>query len=298
MFDFGNLDGVDRNEETPEWKKWKLEPSAGRRPKAKLVDLEEEREEQFAAADAEEYVFEKLEVPLLPEEGAWDPMGFMADAPDEVEDRLAAYNGQVVMNYVTSSYEQHMIQEYQKEERRSYLAAVHEHRLAELPQPKAEPPQVQNAQNLNWDRKPFQWRVLMTPFVSIDSVGLPDGGHFSEVPMTGEKFLAPLYKMRNCAFVTPATMMQAVMTLAHKVVPAPSGPRIARGSPWRLVLTDCFFPSPFCVDSGSEFIGNTDNPTFVHLVAISIAKETGEIGAKKMLENIKITGSTKYPKRR
>lgn len=295
MFDFENLDGVDKNEELPEWKKWQLEPSVGRRPKAKLVDLEEEREEQFAAADEEEYVFEKLEVPLLPEEGAWDPMGFLGNMPDEIEDRLAAYNGQVVMNFVSSCYEQHMIQEYQKEERKTYLDAVHSHRISVLPE---EAGHQKAYDKPTWDPKPFHWRILETPYLG-PFVGLPDGGHFAEAVMSADKFLPPLYKMRNCGFVTPATMLQALLTLGHHVRAAPSGPRIARGTPWRLVLTDCFFPSPFCVDSGSEFIGKSENnPTFVHLVAISINKETGDIEAKNILETIKITGSTKYPKRR
>lgn len=92
--------------------------------------------------------------------------------------------------------------------------------------------------------------------------------------------------------------MQTLCQMAHIVRPQPTCPRITRNAAWHLALTDVFFPSPYIVDSGAEYIGKKEEaPTFVHLVAMSVNKETGEIEAKHLLETIKIQGSTKYPKR-
>lgn len=300
MFDFTNLDSVDEQEEAPEWLRWRR----ANRASASLVGggdrrlavLEDVREEQFAASE-EEYVYEKLEVPFLPEDGAYDPMGLANDSTDAIEDKLACYNGQVIMNYVSTNYEQHMLVEVQKSERQAYIESVHAERLAIVEG------SSKKAQGLlhdsKFDRKSFGWREIQTPLLG-NAVGLPDGGTFAEYAFSANmKLIKSLTKTRGTVFMPPACLIQVLCSMAHFVRPAPSGPRIRSNAPWHLALTDVFFPSPFIVDDGSEYIGKKEEaPTFVHLVAMSVNKETGEIEAKHLLENIKFQGSTKYPKRK
>jgi len=298
MFDFGNLDGVDRNEETPEWVKWQGVKSVQRVAEASLAILEDEREEQFVGAD-DEYVFEKLEVPFLPEDGAFDPIGFYHDSTDVIEDKLALYNGQVVMNFVATAYEQHMFEEIEKADRKAHIEAIHNERRALLSSvDKNSASDLGAAGNKRFDQKSFGWRDLHSNYLG-QVVGLPDGGVFAELVLgPTAKIFKPMLKIKGCAFMTTGILIQLVCSLGHLTRPNPSGPRITRNAPWHLALSDVFFPSPTICDDGSEYISkNEESPTFVHMVVISVNKETGEIEAKSLLENIKITGSTKYPKR-
>lgn len=297
MFDFGNLDGIDRNEKTPKWIKWQGVKNVHRVAESQLAILEDEREEQFGGED-EEYVFEKLEVPFLPEDDAFDPIGFANDSTDAIEDRLALYNGQVVMNFVATAYEQHMFDEMEKADRKAHIEAIHNERLALLQTLDDTSRGLHGADGKRFEQKSFGWRDIHSNHMGT-VVGLPDGGFFAEhVFSPSSKIFKPLLKIKNCAFMTTGLLVQIVLSLAHLTRPNPSGPRITRNAPWHLVLTDVFFPSPAIVDNGAEYIGkNEESPTFVHMVIISVNKETGEIEAKSLLENIKITGSTKYPKR-
>lgn len=263
--------------------------------------LEDVREEQFAAGD-EEYVYEKLEVPFLPEDGAYDPMGLAAESTDAIEDKLACYNGQVIMNYVSTNYEQHMMVEVQKEERKAYIESVHAERLAVVEAGHLAEKQrhltAGAVGDTKFDRKAFGWRDIQTPLLG-NVVGLPDGGTFAEYAFgSNMKLIKSLTKVKGTVFMPPAALIQVLCSMGHLTRPAPSGPRIRSNAPWHLALTDVFFPSPMIVDDGSEYIGKKEEaPTFVHLVSMSINKETGEIEAKHLLENIKFQGSTKYPKR-
>lgn len=300
MFDFANLDSIDDDGAVPEWLKWQLQPAARGRPRGPLVDLQEVREEQFAPPE-EEYVYEKLAVPLLPEEGAFDPMGLFYDAPDAVEDQLAAHNGQVILNFVSSSYEQHMLAEYQRQERKAYIEAVHSERLAVSAATASRTKQdkmIARDASKGFDRKAFSWREIQTPMIG-QFVGVPDGGTYAECAFgSASKLLKYITRVRGTCFVPPAVMVQVLCSIAHFVRPQPTGPRITRNSPWHLALTDVFFPSPFVVDDGAEYIGKKEEaPTFVHMVAMSVNKETGEIEAKHLLESIRFQGSSKYPKR-
>merc|ERR1719167_1076195 len=199
------------------------------------------------------------------------------------------------MNFVSSTYEEHMQQLQLKEERQAYIDTVHSDRLALLESRAG--PSIGN-KDQKFDRKAFTWRDIHTPLIG-NVVGLPDGGSFAEYVLSNNsKLIKSLTKVRGTVFMPTATMIQILSSMAHFVRPQPSGPRIRSNAPWHLALTDVFFPSPFVVDDGSEYIDKKEEaPTFVHLVAMSVNKETGEIEAKHLLENIKFEGNAKYPKR-
>lgn len=265
---------------------------------AVLLDF---REETFAASE-EEYVYEKLEVPFLPEDGAFDPLGLADDAPDAIEERIACYNGQVLINYVASSYEQHMAVEYQKEERKAYIDHMHAERLTivAVHSGAKEDRYHKGVQASNrFDRKAFGWRQLNTPMMQ-NVVGLPDGGHIAEFAFGNNvKLIKMLTKVRDVVFLPTASQVSVVVSMAHHVRPQPTGPRIRSTAPWHLALTDVFFPSPFIVDDGAEYIGQQEGaPAYVHMVVMSVNKETGDIEVKNLLENIKFSAAPKYPSSR
>mmetsp|Transcript_36143 Transcript_36143/g.93265 ORF Transcript_36143/g.93265 Transcript_36143/m.93265 type:complete len:308 (-) Transcript_36143:59-982(-) len=303
MFDFGNLDDVDDDGAQPEWLKWQGVPEWQRAAKNDLAVLEASPEETFAASD-EDYVFEKLEVPFLPEEDAYDPMGLFHDSTDAIEDRLATYNGQVIMQYVQSTYEGHMMAEMDKADRAAYIGAIHQERLAvvESKLNKISALSKQHSETKNkFERKQFGWREIQTPMMG-NIVGLPDGGVFAEGPLIGSaNMMKYITKVKGTIFAPTASLIQILCALGHLTRPAPSGPRITRNAEWHLALTDVFFPSPFIVDDGSDFLGKKkeeEDPTFVHLVVMSISKETGAIEAKHLLENIKLQAPKNYPTRK
>lgn len=303
MFDFGNLDEVDDDGAPPEWLKWQGVPAWQRAAKSDLTVLEGGTEEHFAASD-EDYVYEKLEVPFLPEEDAYDPMGLAADSTDAVEDRMAAYNGQVIMQYVVSTYEGHMMAELDKQARNDYIESVHQERLAVLESRESKMGQISKLHKETvgkFERKSFSWREVQTPLMG-GMVGLPDGGVFAECAINGSATFAKLFtKVKGTVFAPPACLVQVLCAVGHIARPAPSGPRITRNAEWHMALTDVFFPSPFILDDGSDFVGKKkeeDDPTFVHMVVMSINKETGAIEAKTLLENIKLQAPKGYPPRR
>lgn len=304
MFDFGNLDDVDDDGAPPEWLKWQGVPEWQRAAKNDLTVLEEGPEEHFAASD-EDYVYEKLEVPFLPEEDAYDPMGLYFDSTDAIEDRMAAYNGQVIMQYVASTYEGHMMAEIDKQARNEYIESIHQERLAVLETRKDRlkafdrPEKAEDSKR--FDRKAFSWREIQTPLMG-GIVGLPDGGVFAESAIMGTNMFSKYFtKVKGTVFAPPASLVQVLCAVGHLARPAPSGPRITRNAEWHLALTDVFFPSPFILDDGADFVGKKkeeDDPTFVHMVVMSINKETGAIEAKNLLENIKLQAPKGYPPRR
>jgi len=298
------LDSVDDQREVPEWLKFRRANRGSAAPgggsERQLALLEDEREEQFAASD-EDYVYEKLEVPFLPEEGAYDPVGLFDDSTDAIEDRLACYNGQVVMNYVSTNYEQHMMVEEQKEERKQYIESIHAERLAVVEAGAWKEKQdniLSRDSGRRFDRKAFNWRDIQTPLLG-NVVQMPDGGTFAEYAFgSNMKLIKNLTKVKGTVFMPPANLIQIVCSMGHLVRPVPTGPRIRSNAPWHLALLDVFFPMPFIVDDGSEYVDKKEeNPTLTHLITMSINKETGEIELKHLLETIKFQGSAKYPKR-
>mmetsp|Transcript_16988 Transcript_16988/g.44944 ORF Transcript_16988/g.44944 Transcript_16988/m.44944 type:complete len:309 (-) Transcript_16988:100-1026(-) len=303
MFDFGNLDDVDDDGAPPEWLKWQGVPEWQRAAKNDLTVLEDGPEEHFAASD-EDYVYEKLEVPFLPEEDAYDPMGLYFDSTDAIEDKMATYNGQVLMQYVVSTYEGHMMAEIDKQARNEYIESIHQERLAVLDSRVSKMSQIVKVHKETtgkFDRKSFGWREIQTPLMG-GMVGLPDGGVFAESSIMGTANFSKFFtKVKGTVFAPTASLIQVLCAVGHIARPAPSGPRITRNAEWHIALTDVFFPSPFIVDNGSEYVGKKkeeDDPTFVHLVVMSINKETGAIEAKNILENIKLQAPTNYPPRR
>merc|ERR1719317_1891142 len=128
MFDFRNLDEIDEEEAAPEWEKWCGAPEWRRAQQGDLAVLEDDREEQFAAPDEDTYAYEKLDVPVLPEEGGFDPVGLGEDAVDAIEDRMASFNGQVILSYVSGAFEEYMMAEREREERKAYLESLHKER--------------------------------------------------------------------------------------------------------------------------------------------------------------------------
>lgn len=302
MFDFGNLDDVDDDGAAPEWLKWRGVPEWQRAAQKDLAVLEETPAEHFAASD-EDYVYEKLEVPFLPEEDAYDPMGLANDSTDAVEDRMATYNGQVLMQYISSTYEGHMLAEIDKADRNAYIESIHQERLAVLDSRKGLRllDKIHKESDKKFERRQFGWRDLHTPMMG-NIVGLPDGGVFAETPLhANSNMMRYMTKVKGTVFAPTSTLIQVLCALGHIARPAPSGPRITRNAEWHLALTDVFFPSPYIVDDGSDYIGKKkeeEDPTFVHLVVMSINKETGAIEAKNLLETIKLQAPKAYPPRK
>merc|ERR1712061_457615 len=146
----------------------------------------------MGAAEEEEYVYEKLEIPFLPEE-CFDPMGLADDTIEAVEEGLACLNGQVIMNYIAGAFEEYLMNEYEKEQKKQYIDSLHQERLAVLEnsgfKAKAEDKSIKQ-----FDRKKFGWREIQTPLLG-QSFGLPDGGTYSEMAITGDRALKSCMKL-------------------------------------------------------------------------------------------------------
>jgi hypothetical protein len=293
MFNFNNLDDIDNDDAAPEWQKWE---GKGDFQRAGLREdwavLEEKREEQFAAADAEdEYVYEKLEIPFLPDD-CFDPMGLADDTIEAVEESLACLNGQVVMNYVVGAFEDYLMNEYEKEQKKMYVDSLHEERIAVLESSGFKAKEV-DKKVVSFDRKKFSWREIQTPLLGTQ-YGMPDGGMYAEVSITGDRVLKPCMKISGVSVLPNSALIQIMCAMGQQVRPAPSG-RLGRNAATHMTLEDLFFPSCFMLEEGRDYLEHRkEAPNLVTLVLMSCNKEAGEVEVKNLLEGVKLASPASF----
>merc|ERR1740129_696844 len=295
MFNFSNLDEIDEEVRAPEWERWNGAPQWQAVPKEDLAVLEDDREEQFAAPDEDTYVYEKLDIPALPEEDSFDPVGLADDTVDAIEDRMASYNGQVILSYVSGAFEEYMMMEREREERKAYLDSLHKERLAILDAQGikvSEVVQKESLQGRSFDRKKFAWREINSPLTQM-IYGLPDGGCHCEAQINDStRILKSLTKVAGCCVMGTSTLVQIMCACGSQTRPMPSG-RMGRNAECYLQLTEVFFPTCFVLDDGQEtFKGLYEGrapPSLSHAATMTCSKEAGALEAKKLLENIKLT---------
>jgi hypothetical protein len=292
MFNFSNLDDIDNEDAAPEWQKWEGKADwqrAGLRETWAV--LEEQREEQFAAADEEEaYVYEKLEIPFLPED-AFDPMGLADDTIEAVEESVACLNGQVIMNYVAGAFEEYLMKEYEKEQKKQYIESLHQERLAVLEtsgfKAKEEKKQV------SFDRKKFSWREINSPLVP-QIHGLPDGGAYAEVPINGDRVLKSCMKITGVSVLPNSAIIQMLCTIGQQTRPQPQG-RMGRNAVMHLQLLDLYFPSPFMLEEGRDYYEfRKQAPNEAVCVMMGCNKENGELEANNLMQGVKLASPASF----
>mmetsp|Transcript_9690 Transcript_9690/g.20268 ORF Transcript_9690/g.20268 Transcript_9690/m.20268 type:complete len:305 (+) Transcript_9690:71-985(+) len=299
MFDFQNLDDVDREDAAPEWMKWQGVPEWQKAPNDSSAVLEDLREEQFAAPE-DDYVYEKMDIPDLNEDTAFDPVGLIGETLDAVEDVMASYNGQIILNFITGAYEEYQAAETDKEQKKAYIDSLHEERLAIIARSSGSKTGTQAVQVKEFDRKAFSWREVHSPFVA-QNMGLPDGGCVAESPLSNSaKVLKGLTKFEGVCVMPPATLVSQLVSLAQIFRPQPSSGRMTRNTVIHLALSDLFFPAGMIIDDAEEIISFKKGapPTLVHLVAMSVNKEMGDIEPKNLFESIKLSTPSNLPKQR
>jgi len=298
MFDFQNLDDVDREDAAPEWMKWQGVPEWQKAPTDSSAVLEDLREEQFAAPE-DDYVYEKIDIPDLNEDTAFDPVGLIGETLDAVEDVMASYNGQIILNFITGAYEEYQAAETDKEQKKAYIDSLHEERLAIIARSSAGK-QDGKVEVKQFDRKAFSWREVQSPFVA-QNLGLPDGGCVAECALTNSaKILKGMTKFEGVCVMPPSTLVSQLVALAQIFRPQPSSGRMTRNTIIHLAVNDLFFPAGMIIDDAEEIIAFKKGapPTLVHLVAMSVNKEMGDVEPKILYENIKLGTPSNLPKPR
>merc|ERR1712061_544502 len=168
----------------------------------------------MGAAEEEEYVYEKLEIPFLPEE-CFDPMGLADDTIEAVEETLAQLNGQVIMNYIAGAFEDYLMAEYEKEQKKQYIDSLHQERIAVLENSGFKAKTETNAMK-QFDRKKFSWREITTPLLP-QIHGLPDGGAYAEVSITGDRVLKSCMKIAGVSLLPNSALVQMVASVGNQV---------------------------------------------------------------------------------
>merc|ERR1711879_940089 len=151
-----------------------------------------------------------------------------------------------------------------------------------------------------FDRKSFSWREVHSPFVG-QNLGLPDGGCVAECPLSNSaKILKGMTKLEGVCDMPPSTLTSQLVALAQIFRPQPSSGRMTRNTIIHLALNDLFFPAGMIIDDAEEIISFKKGapPTLVHLVAMSVNKEMGDIEPKNLFENIKLSTPSNLPKQR
>jgi hypothetical protein len=302
MFDFLNLDEVDVKDAAPEWLKWQGVPDWQRAKEDSPAVLEDLREEEYAAPQ-DEYKFEKLDIPNLNEDTAYDPLGLLHEDLDAIEDNYAQCNGAVIMNFITGAYEEYQAQEFEKDQKQAYINSLHEERLQIVANTSVSPGSAKGPlppSAKEFDRKMFAWREVQSPLVA-QYMGLPDGGSVAEMVLAStSKILKNLGKFEGICCVPPSTLLQMLIALGQMTRPQPSSQRITRSTIIHLAVTDVFFPAAMLIDDAEDIISFKKGapPQIAHLVAISINKEMGDVEPKHLLENIKLGTPSNMPKQR
>lgn len=301
MFDFGNLDDIDENAATPEWMKWRGVPQ-WQRAADECECILEDREETFAAPDMpqEDFAFLPLEVPPLPAT-AFDPLALTDETADAVEGTLSALNGQVIVNFATSAVEEFMIAKREREEYKAYIDHLHQQRLQYLDAKRKDTLEKRGLQAKEkndapaLDRKPFAWRELRSVFTSSVSQ-MPKDGWMAETVLTASrKITRSLVPVATGAMLPPSMLMHMLVSLGSQVRPEPPG-RWGRNATKHIAISDVFFPTGMVLSDGADIIGGKkEAPTLVHLVAMSVNKEYGDLEGKHLLDNIKLPSPASYP---
>ena len=301
MFDFGNLDDIDENAATPEWMKWRGVPQ-WQRAAEECECILEDREETFAAPEMsqEEFSFLPVEVPTLPPM-AFDPLALVEETADAVEGSMSALNGQVIVNFATSAVEEFMIAKREREEYKAYIDHLHQQRLQYLDTKKKDKLQKRGLEaketlaGLPLDRKPFAWRELRT-VLSSNIQQMPKDAYMAETVLTASrKITSSLVPVATGAMLPPSLLMHMLVSLGSQVRPEPAG-RWGRNAAKHVAITDVFFPTGMVLSDASDIIsGKKEAPTLVHLVAMSVSKESGDLEGKHLLDNIKLPSPASYP---
>ncbi|CAE8730242.1 unnamed protein product [Polarella glacialis] len=309
MFNFSNLDDIEADAATPEWLKWQGVPEWQRTPEESIAVLESDREEHFASPpliEAErEYVYERLDIPPLPDDDAFDPLGLAEDTTDAFEQKIASWSGQVIVNFASNAVEELTLYKKAKEEHQAYIDALHRERLAYLKSTslsgklsqgiELEGRQITSKGTPMMNRTAFTWREIHSS-LPWEMKRLPNDTVVAESVLTSsQKFVKSLTQVGRGAMLAAGVLVHTLCGLANQVRPMPER-RWGRNAEWHLAINDVFFPAAFIVDDGSDIIdGRRAPPTLVHLVAMSVNKEDGGLEATHLLQNIKLPSPASYP---
>jgi len=299
MFDFGNLDDIDDNAATPEWLKWRGVAQWQRVPQESLAVLEEDREETFASPGyaEEDFVHEPIDIPALPAD-SFDPLALSGEAPDAVAAMMASLNGQVIVNFASSAVEEFMLAKREREEYKAYIDSLHQQRLKYL---ESKHPHDAGSGALAkktpviMDRKSFSWVSLRHVIPQVISPMPKEAAMAESVLSASPKLTRSLVPVARGAMVPTSILVHMLLSLASQVRPEPEG-RWGRNAQKHIAISDMFLPAGMVLDDASDIINKRrEPPSLVHLVAMSVNKEYGDVDAKLLLDNIKLPSPSSYP---
>lgn len=293
MFDFLNLDDIEADRATPEWLKWQDELRWESAPDEGVAVLEEAREDYRATVE-EEYVYEPLQIPDLPSQGGFDPMGLASENDDVIEAKITSMNGQVIVNFALSAVEELMMAKQQREQQKAYIDGLLHNQVARFERRPKQESEKAAGLNSKLDRKPFTWRDIQTPLTGIMS-GQPNGVALAECSLHhNTRIMRQLHKVRGAAILPTSSLLQLVCAVANVARPMPMNMR--RNAEWHLALQDVFFPAALVMDDGKTHTqGNKKPPVLVHLVAMSINKAQGAPTPTRLLENMPFARPIDFP---
>ncbi|CAE7520510.1 unnamed protein product [Symbiodinium natans] len=301
MFDFANLDDIEDNAAAPEWLKWQG-IRWQRDPQEELPVLVEEREETFAAPAVVQgdFTWLPVAVPSLPD-AAFDPLALASEKQEVVEGNMASLNGQVIVNFATSAVEEFMLAQREREEYKAYIQNLHEQRLAYLAAKRSDDLAKRGIEMRakgaapTLDRKPFAWRELRS-VLNIDVKQMPKDSVMAETVLSASKKLTrSLVPIATGAMLPPSILVHMLVAFGSQVRPEAGG-RWGRNAAKHIAVSDCFFPTGMILNDAADIINQKkEPPTLVHLVAMSINKENGDLEAKHLLDNIKLPSPASYP---
>ncbi|OLQ08733.1 hypothetical protein AK812_SmicGene7709 [Symbiodinium microadriaticum] len=183
----------------------------------------------------------------------------------------------------------------------AYIEKLHEQRLAYLAAKRSdilakrglEMREKGSAPTL--DRKPFAWRELRS-VLSSDAKQMPKDGWMCEsVLNASRKLTRSLVPVGSGAMLPPSVLLHILVSFGSQVRPDPPG-RWGRNAARHLSISDCFFPTGMILTDASDIIEQKkEAPTLVHMVAMSVNKENGDLEAKHLLDNIQLPTPASYP---
>eukprot|EP00439_Symbiodinium_sp_Y106_P066945 s910_g11.t1 len=220
-----------------------------------------------------DFVCLPISVPSLPT-SAFDPLALAAETPAAVQGNMASLNGQVIVNFATSAVEEFMLAQREREEYKAYIEKLHEQRLAYLAAKRSDIlakrglEMREKGSAPTMDRKPFAWRELRS-----------DGWMCESVLNASKKLTRSLVPVGSGAMLPPSVLLHILVSFGSQVRPDPPG-RWGRNAARHL----CDI-----IEQKKEA------PTLVHLVAMSVNKENGDLEAKHLLDNIQLPTPASYP---
>lgn len=288
MFDFINLDDIDADGAVPEYLKWQGVPEYQRAHAGTLAILESDREDYLGSEEAS-YLYQKLEIPSLPDD-AWDPLCFQAERAESVVSYLESLTGQVLVNFTVSAVESQLAAEQQREQFKAYIEQLHQQRLASLPKK-----QDESRGKVNFNRQPFKWREVPSPILA-GMHGRPDGTFIAESLFSSSALglARSLVPLGDGAMLPTGTLVALICNMAKMCLPNPS--MLRRNADVHLALTDVFFPEALVLNEAKEIVRKKVNPkTLIHFVAMSVLKEAGSLEAVHLIENVKLARPSDFP---